>query len=121
MRIHTQKRGIAMKKEVRVKPGRGQSLMGCIGGLVFVVLGVCVVIPTFGAFGVLWTVFALIITVTNAINAFTGEGIASHRFTIEDDSPSAAGRLEELKGLYEQGLITREEYDKRREEILREI
>lgn len=95
--------------------------MGCIGGLVFVVLGVCVVIPTFGAFGVLWTVFALIITVTNAINAFTGEGIASHRFTIEDDSSSAAGRLEELKGLYEQGLITREEYDKRREEILREI
>ena len=53
MRIHTQKRGIAMKKEVRVKPGRGQSLMGCIGGLVFVVLGVCVVIPTFCAFGVL--------------------------------------------------------------------
>ena len=95
--------------------------MGWSVGLVFVVLGVFVVIPTFGAFGVLWTVLALITTVTSAINAFTGEGIASHRFTIEDDSPSTAGRLEELKGLYDQGLITREEYDKRREEILREI
>lgn len=57
-----------MKKKVRVKPSKGQSIVGFIIGICFCAIGAFVVIPLAGAFGIVWTLFAGLITVMNAIN-----------------------------------------------------
>ena len=83
-----------MSKKVRVKPGKGQSMMGFIVGILFCLIGVFVVIPSAGIFGVFWTLMALIITITNAMNAFTDKGVATHEIVI-DDGKQAEGRTDE--------------------------
>lgn len=141
-----------MSKRIKVKPGKTQSAMGFAVGIVFCLIGVFVVIPSAGLFGVFWTLMAGIITVTNGINAFSHKGVASHEIVIDDDtgrSPASTGEensgecletaecgsaisREELRGnielrlrtaedLYKAGTITREEYEKKREEILKEL
>lgn len=74
-----------MSKKVRVKPGKTQSMMGFIAGILFCLIGVFLVIPSAGIFGVFWTLMALIITITNGINAFTDKGVASHEIVIDDE------------------------------------
>lgn len=102
-------------------------MVGFFIGIIFCTIGLFVVIPTFGAFGVLWSVMALIATVTNGINAFSDKGIATHSIEIEDtdklsqEKESIKSRLEKLKGLYEQNLITEEEYEKKKKELLQEL
>ena len=61
------------KKSVKVKPGKTQSKIGFVAGLLFVVIGVVVAIPTFGLFGVVWTAFAGLIAFSHFKNAFTDE------------------------------------------------
>lgn len=118
-----------MGRRIRVKPSKGQSVVGFGMGLVFCFIGLFVVIPTAGPFGILWTLMAVIITVTQGINAFSDKGIASHEITVEDETQEENGyplktseeRLKEVKELYEKGMITMEEYQTKREEILKEI
>lgn len=136
-----------MAKRIRVKPSKAQSAAGMAGGVIFCLIGLAVVIPTFGLFGIAWTAIAVIITITNAVNLFTEKGIASSEIYIDEEDRSrkrgseretqkdggygaggAAGdadeigrRLDTVKNLYEQGVITKEEYDKKREEILKEL
>ena len=130
--------GVVMaRRNIRVKPGRVQSTVGFVGGLIFVCIGLFVVIPTFGPFGILWTLIAVAITVINGVNAFGKKGIPTMEIYTEDsmeethtahDAPLAAantldakGRLEQLKSLKEAGLLTQEEYDRKRQEILRQL
>lgn len=137
-----------MAKRIRVKPSKAQSAVGMAGGVIFCLIGLAVVIPIFGLFGIAWTAIAVIITITNAVNLFTEKGIASREIYIDEEENSerenasprgtkkngeaATGdttadadeigrRLDAVKNLYEQGLITKEEYDKKREEILKEL
>ena len=114
-----------MKRSIRVKPGKAQSTMGFAVGLAFVGIGLLVVIPTFGAFGIFWTLIAVAITVTNGINAFGKKGVASHEIVVEDgaagEEPSSQQRLEEVRSLYDRGLITEKEYEAKRAEILKDI
>ncbi|MGB4607546.1 MAG: hypothetical protein WBI62_03540, partial [Sedimentibacter sp.] len=74
-----------MAKKIKVKPGKAQSKAGFFVGLVFCLIGLVVVIPTFGPFGIFWTLVAVIITVTHYKNAFTEEGVSSHEIIIEDN------------------------------------
>ena len=136
-----------MSKKVRIKPGKTQSMMGVIAGILFCLIGVFAVIPSAGLFGVFWTLMALVITVTNGINAFTDKGVASHEIVIDDDkhdvnkegsagtdiaSNTDAAGMEEFKenmelrfqaaeDLYKEGVITREEYEAKRREILKDL
>ena len=136
-----------MSKKVRIKPGKTQSMRGVIAGILFCLIGVFAVIPSAGLFGVFWTLMALVITVTNGINAFTDKGVASHEIVIDDDkhdvnkegsagtdiaSNTDAAGMEELKenmelrfqaaeDLYKKGVITREEYEAKRREILKDL
>ena len=50
-------------KKIKVKPGKTQSKMGFIVGILFVILGVFVVIPTFGLFGLMraWPLMKLLL------------------------------------------------------------
>lgn len=132
-----------MSKNIKVKPGKGQSMTGFIGGLIFCAIGLFIVIPTFGAFGILWTLFAVVITVMNGMNAFSDKGIPTHEITIEDETGDPVAQTEALssvssnavrkaKGsveerllkvddLYQRGLISSEEREQKRKEILNEI
>ena len=95
-------------RRVRYRPGRLPSAMGLV---------------------VLWTIMALAITIANGINVFSSRGIASGEFEIEEDHPidfepvsgRAQARLTELKNLYDRRLITREEYEAKRAEILKDL
>ena len=65
-------------KRIKVKPGRRQSMVGFFAGIVFCLIGLFVVIPGAGLFGVFWTLLAVVITVSNGMNTFSDKGPSSH-------------------------------------------
>lgn len=132
--------GMRMSRNIKVKPGKGQSMAGFFMGIVFCFIGLFVVIPTFGAFGIFWTIAAIVITIMNGYNAFTDKGIATHEITIDEDdnrynhgndnwynqgkmdnSKTSEERLNELQSLYNKSMITYDEYQEKRKRILDEI
>lgn len=110
-------------KKYSVRPPKYQSLVGFIVGILFVLIGLVAVIPGAGAFGVLWTLIAAVITVIHGINLFTDEGISIGTVIEEETKPedNTRERLEKLEGLYRDGLITKIEYEQKRREILNEL
>lgn len=127
-----------MRKRVTYRPSKSGSVMGGVVGIIFVLIGLFVVIPSFsmtggfGAiFGVLWTIIAGVIAGTNFYQAF-GKGYIGPEIHIEEEGgaehaqdTAAPGdtqaRLTELRTLYDQRLITQEEYEQKRKEILEEL
>ena len=123
-----------MRKRVTYRPSKSGSVMGGVVGVIFVLIGLFVVIPSFsmtggfGAiFGVLWTIIAGVIAGTNFYQAF-GKGyihIEEEGGTEHAQDAAAPGdtqaRLTELRALYDQRLITQEEYEQKRKEILEEL
>ena len=129
------------RRRVTYRPSKAQGAFGMVWGGIFVLIGLVVVIPTFGAVGILWTLAALGITVMNGLHAF-GKKYVGPEIRIEDEedegpkedqapSPAPEGhdhvpstaldareRLEQLESLKAAGLITREEYEEKRKEIL---
>ena len=66
----------------------------------------------------------------NYKNGFSDEGVATHEIVIEDgmeipntydDEEDIEEKLIKLNSLYEQRLITKEEYDEKRKELLKEF
>lgn len=113
-----------MRRKVTYRPSKAQSVLGGVVGVIFVLMGLFVVIPQGGLFGLFWTGGAAAITVINLYQAF-GEGYIGPDIEIEDDgtemAESAEERLKKLQALYDQRLITTEEYEEKRKEILREL
>ncbi len=139
-----------MSKKIHIKPGKTQSKGGFIVGILFCILGLVVVVPTFGPFGLVWTGVAAWITYVNYKNGYTKEGVDSHVIEVEDDGRNATmssyggyrsysyeeepqddngyrseedveTRLEKLQNLYSRSLITYEEYEAKKQEILRDL
>jgi len=140
-----------MAKKIHVRPGKSQSKIGFIAGIIFCLVGVFVVIPTFGLFGIVWTLFAGLIAYSHYRNGFTdkpidtkvieideaGEdvtvtthtGLGRHSYNIdgesvgeaEEEKESVEERLKQLTNLYVQSLITREEYEQKKKEILDDL
>ena len=139
-----------MAKKIHVRPGKGQSKFGFVVGIVFCLIGLFVVVPTFGLFGLLWTAVAGFITFVHYRNGFTDKQIDSHVIEIDEDGEdvtvtSHAGfggrtytvertdrteklekesgeeRLKKLTDLYVQSLITRDEYEQKKKEILNDL
>ena len=126
------------RKRVTYRPSKTGSVLGGVVGVIFVLIGLFVVIPTFsmgggfGAiFGVFWTILAAVIAGTNFYQAF-GKGYIGPEIHIEEEGKSehaqdapapgdAQARLTELRALYDQRLITQEEYEQKRKEILEEL
>lgn len=131
------------RRRVTYRPSKAQGAFGMVWGGVFVLIGLFVVIPTFGPFGILWTLAAVAITAMNGYQAF-GKTYKGPEITIEEDSaqmpnehpspsapeihdhiPSTAldakQRLEQLESLKQAGLITQSEYDQKRREILERL
>ena len=116
------------RKRVTYRPSKTASIFGGVVGCIFVLIGLFVVIPTFGPFGILWTLIAAGITVMNFYQGF-GKGYVGPEIHIEDENgENSAGpeagpeeRLRQLQSLYDQRLITAEEYEQKRQEILKEL
>ena len=128
------------RRRVTYRPSKAQGAFGMIWGGIFVLIGLVVVIPAVGPFGILWTLAAIAITVMNGLHAF-GKTYMGPEIRIEDEegteevlggespapeshnhipstAPDAKERLEQLKSLKEAGLITQEEYEQKRRDIL---
>ena len=110
-------------RRVTYRPSKVSGAFGLIFGCVFVLIGIVVVIPSAGAFGILWTLLAVCITGYNAYVAF-GKKYIGPEVHIEDETPPSEDpeeRLRKLRELYDQRLITEEEYEAKRREILGEL
>lgn len=109
----------------RVKPSKSASALGLAVGAVFVGIGLFVAIPMAGAFGVFWTLVALAITVYHGMNVFSDKGVAVSEIVAEHDPPPAEQlppdeRLRRLEKLKADGLLTDDEYARKRAELLGE-
>lgn len=120
------------RKRIKIKPGKTQSKIGFAVGIIFVLLGCFIVIPTFGLFGIFWTAVAGFIAYSHYKNGFTDDGMPTHEIVIdESEDNEAVGiqskeddievKLLKLESLYNQGLINHEEYEAKRKEFLEEF
>ncbi len=120
-----------MNQRYNVRPGKGQSMFGFIVGIVFVLIGFTVVLPTFGTFGIVWVLVTIGITVMHGINAFTQKGVATHRVdvtteanasteTIKQSNASFDEKLRKLHQLKQEGILTDEEYEEKKKQMLNE-
>lgn len=133
-----------MRRRVTYRPSKAQGIFGMVWGGVFILIGLFVAVPTFGPFGLLWTIAAIAITAMNGYQAF-GKTYAGPEINIEEEDPgrpgetppfspdagghnhissvgpSAQTRLEQLETLKGAGLITEQEYRQKRQEILKEL
>ena len=115
-----------------------------IVSIFFVIIGVTTVIPMAGLFGVVWTLVAICFAVIGIVNMVRKNGMA-HRVAYDveqdmaesivgmmEDAPEAAdhgyapvgtteARLLELKSLYDRDLITYDEYEAKRKDILEDL
>ncbi len=131
------------RRRVRVQPSKPAMILSLFVGIIFVLVGIFIAIPTFGLFGIFWTFIAVFITLSNAAPLFGKEG-HTRQIIIEDDEDTdssdpfdplrqvqyptstpyvsdAEQRLQELQNLYNKGLITRDEYDAKRAEIIEKL
>lgn len=114
-------------KRMRYQPSKSQSIFSGIVGIIFCLIGLFVVVPTFGPFGLLWTAIAVFGTARSFAMAKGKADMGS--YVIEDDSENggakggktAEERLSELQNLYDRRLISTEEYEQKRKEILEEL
>ena len=113
-----------MKRKITYRPSKAQSVFGGVVGVIFVLIGLFVAIPQAGLFGLFWTGVAVIITGMNFYHAF-GKGYIGPDIEITDDAQSPMespeDRLKKLQSLYDQRLITPQEHEEKRREILREL
>ena len=110
-----------MKRRVKLKPSRASSILGLCMGALMCVIGLFFAVPTFGLVGILWTAMAACITAYAAMPLFREDGSDGRTVIIEDeDDPAgdAEQRLRSLQDLLDKGLITREEYDKKRRDVI---
>ena len=114
-----------MRKRMRYKPSKSESTFGGVVGIVFCLIGLFVVVPAFGVFGIFWTAIAVFITVRSFAMAAGKADQGSYVIEEEEASSSdgkngqsAEARLTELQNLYDRRLITTEEYETKRKEIL---
>ena len=115
-----------------------------IVSIFFVIIGVTTVIPMGGLFGVVWTLVAICFAVIGIVNMVRKNGMA-HRVAYDveqdmaesivgmmEDAPEAVDhgyapvgateeRLLELKSLYDRDLITYDEYEAKRKDILKDL
>ena len=79
-------------KKIHYRPSKPYSILGLIVGIIFIGIGLFVVIPAFGPFGILWTFLAVFVTVVNGMNVFTKKGVPTGSILIEDDEERKTDR-----------------------------
>lgn len=100
-------------------------------GLLFVVIGLTQLHHS-GLFGIVWTLMACGFVGVGIYGACNKKGLYfGYEFEIEDGPAPAAppdckegdveARLRRVQNLYDQGLISREEFEEKRKEIMKDL
>lgn len=134
-----------MRRNIRFKPSKEARTFSrvfsgifALVGLGFVAVGVTEVIPSsgFGVFGLVWTGMAACFAGIGIYGAVSKKGLYGlNRWGLEiedEETPTAAGvsaapqpgaeeRLRQLEDLREKRLITANEFEEKRKEILKEL
>ena len=119
-----------MRRNIHYKPSRGASILGGIVGCAMGIFGLFA-IPDMGApigFKAIWCLMAFGMGIYYFLMA---AGVVKYNggYEITDETEDGAkerksdaeARLEELQTLYDRRLITEEEYQKKRRDILDEL
>lgn len=114
----------------RIRPGKTESKFAFFIGIVFIIFGVGILafmlvngnsfiaIP----FGIIWITIAVFNTYRAYKNGFTKEGMPMYE--VDKSSVDRQGnmdfeeKLRKVEKLYNEGLISQEEYSKKRNEII---
>jgi len=110
-----------MAYRMGIKPGKAASIVGMVIGSLFVLLGIVVIIPTFGVFGIVWTAVAGVIALFYAYNFFSNRGMSAYEIDVEssDGVEDLDTSLRKLAKLKDDGLLSDQEYEQKRAEVLR--
>ena len=108
------------RRRVTYRPSKASGIFAIVWGGLFVLIGLFVAIPVFGSFGIIWTLAVLAIAGMNVYRVF-GKDYVGPEIHIEEDSISIEHRLQELRNLYDRSLITKEEYEAKKQEVLKEL
>jgi hypothetical protein len=115
-----------MFRRGRVRPSKSSSVMGMVVGIIFVIIGVTTVIPGAGAFGIFWTFGAIAITGFHAYNVFSEKGVSyyqvdvDYRDEVREVTEDFDSKLRKLKKLKDDGILSDEEYQAKKEQLLNE-
>lgn len=121
-----------MAKKIQVRAQKFPLVLNCIVGAIFVLIGIFVVIPTFGLFGIAWTLIAAVILVNGTYHLLKRGAATSEIYITDTEEPDGGParpyksldteeRLTALRDLYDRRLITHGEYEAKRAEILKEL
>lgn len=103
-----------------IRPSKEWSVALMIGAIAMCIYGILSVIPSRGVFGVIWTLVAALISVLSGLNAF-GKGFSVYQIESGDfgeKRPLQEKSLRIVQRLYEQRLISKEEYEQLRQSII---
>ena len=109
-----------------IKPGKAPSVIGAVVGLLFVILGITIFIPLMGIFGAIWTGIALVITTYYIYNVFSEQGVSIYDIEFDPGPQNQATnenfdtKLRKLAKLKEDRLISEEEYQQKRAEVMQQ-
>jgi hypothetical protein len=120
--------GLPMLRRGKIKPSKPQLLFGMIVGIIFFLIGigVLITIPHASLPGAILTLFALVITGMNAYHFFSRKGTSLYEVDLETENDPRKNeddferKLRKIDRLYKDGIITEEEFRRKREEMLRE-
>ncbi len=107
-------------KKVRVKPSKPSSALAGIVGIVFVIFGITKIIPMMGVFGIIWTLCSAGIAGYHIYNLISSNGAGVYEVDIHEhqNSEDFDVKLRKLSKLYQDGIISKEEYENKKSEIL---
>jgi hypothetical protein len=107
----------------KLKQSKAVSALGFIGGIIFIGIGFIIVIPTFGAFGIFWTLFAVAITCYHGYGVLSKRGVSLYDVEVSrapQNRKSLSERLEEIEQAKRAGHISEVEYNALRTKALSE-
>ncbi len=121
-------------RRARVREGKGAAAVGLIAGLIFLFIGITIVMPNAGIFGVFWVLMVLLIIGASAYNVLSDRGLSMYEVDVDPAAveaaapdPAADGRagdfdakLRKLAQLKADGLIDEQEYARKRAEIMKQ-
>lgn len=95
-------------------PNLTQVAVGMVWGGILALLGLLVMIPVFGGFGIFWTLIGAMFTVLHAWQFFV------KKYPVSGKKQGASRQLEQLESLRTAGLVSEQEYRRKRDEIMKE-
>ena len=96
-------------------PNLTQVVVGMVWGGILALLGLLVMIPVFGGFGIFWTLVGAIFTVLHAWQFFV------KKYPVFRRDQATIRQLNQLESLRAAGLMTDQEYQQKKKNILGEL